>query len=193
MPLASKLDSKVSTSISVYNWQRAPLLSLRRTRGIQTHGPPCRQLHPHIGEPRSRPTERSSLQETPLPHSGGAGQETERNRQGQNPHSLNVQQIDWIPKTHTRRWGFTVKSNTEKMTSHRDEGACSGRSVSRVAQQEGRLKPWEITVVRRFGQCCQCPSDALAAGVGGAFNPTFRIYLTRTKATVFVLIFSLRV
>lgn len=78
------------------------LVSLCRTRGIQTYGAPCRQLHPHIGEPRSWPAEWNGLQETPLPHSGGAGQEAERNREGQNPHSLNTQQADWIPKTHTQ-------------------------------------------------------------------------------------------
>lgn len=69
-----------------------PNLSLCRTCDIQTCGASHRQLHPHASESSSRPSERSSLQETPLPIVGGTGQKAERNRKGQNPYSLNCQQ-----------------------------------------------------------------------------------------------------
>ena len=112
---------------------------LCRKCDIQTRGAPCWQLHPDISEQRSRPTKRSSLQETPLPLPGGAGQEAERNREGQNPHRLNWQPTDWI-HTHTEVGLYSSgKHQGDDFTW--GQGVRSDWSVSRVKQQDGHLTP----------------------------------------------------
>lgn len=153
------------------NWTLFFCLSLCRTYCIKTHWSPRWKLHPYVSEPRSWPAERIPLQETPLPLSGGAGQEAERNRHGQNPHSLNMQVETGFISTH--RWGYIVKSNTEELTSHLQVSWFQA-----WRQQEGHLP----SNVERL-QICQWISDLVEPDVLSSLAHSQRAFLSRWYQT----------